>query len=61
MVMDYNKAHITLSPLFGHEKITYQTITREDILLYKLHHDNGLHPIVKARYDHEKMRRLNKL
>lgn len=61
MVMGFNKKEITLSPLFWCDKILYQTITREELSMYKIHEGQVGHPIVQARYDHEKMRRINKL
>lgn len=61
MVVDYNKEEVKVSPLFWCEEITYQTIRREDLSLYKIHNENAGNPIVQARYDHELMRRRNKL
>ena len=64
MVMKVKTSSIIVSPIFGHEKlvyIEYPIITIKSY--YKVLKDDlhNLHPIIKARFDHEKIRRLNKL
>lgn len=62
MIMSFTKEKVTISPIFGYHKIIYHTYERrwwDD--MHKKYNDKGLHPIIQARFDHEKMRRLNKL
>lgn len=64
MVMDYNqkKRTIILSPLFWCEHIVYQHYKSLIIFdEYKKHSGLLNRPLIQARYDHEVMRRLNKL
>lgn len=62
IVMRYNKESVTISPLLWAEEIIYQKCSIRDFKLeYKVHSGNVGRPIIEARYDHEKMRRINKL
>ena len=62
MVMGFKGDMVKTSPLFWCEAITYQYKRKQDMKSdYQVHSGQVSHPIVKARYDHEKMRRLNKL
>lgn len=63
MVMDKTPVTVTLSPIFGWEKIQYliypKTYFKDQYI--KVKNTSGLHPILQARYDHELMRRLRKI
>lgn len=62
MVMSFTKKTVTISPLFGWYKIRYFTYKRSYWdNAHREYNNKGLPIIVQARYDHEKIRRLNKL
>lgn len=60
MVMSKTPEHVTLSPLFWAKHVIQLTMRREQFdQYYQRYHSDGeeLHPVVKARYDREKVRR----
>lgn len=63
MVMAFTKNEVTISPLFGYYRIVFDTCRRSywDNAHKEYKGKNSLAPFIQARYDHEKMRRLNKL
>lgn len=62
-IVKITKYNVTISYLFWNEQITYQTLDRKYFEVNYILHDGEkmLNSTTKARYDHEKMRRLNKL
>lgn len=62
MVMGFKSIDLIVSPLFWCDKIIYKTIDSFTAKYQYKRHDGRIpSPIVQARYDHEKMRRINKL
>ena len=61
MVMSFNKKEVTVSPLFGYSRIVFDTFKRSYWDNAHKAYKGRLPPIIQARYDHEKMRRVNKL
>lgn len=57
------QCRVFISYLFWNEKIDHQILDRKHFEFNYILHDGVkmLNNITKARYDHEKMRRLNKL
>lgn len=64
MVMAITDKYITTSQLFWTEGIVYNRYRLKNchfLTDYKLHDPTKLGALVSARYDHEKMRRINKI
>lgn len=62
MIMSYSKEKVVISPLFWSEHIIYQECKLHDFELgYKTHSGLVGRAMIQARYDHERMRRINKL
>lgn len=63
MIMGYKKGVYRLSSLFGWEKIVIQEVEHFYVEHYykKIESTKHMIPLIQARYDHEYMRRINKL
>lgn len=60
MVMSKTPTHVTLSPLFWADHVVKIVMRREHFDRYYQRYKEegeGLHPVVKARYDKERIRR----